>query len=128
MDVARGGASRKVKVPVDELCRLSPEFAAMWRDNDVYTRGEGTKSVRHPIVRLIALEYSACGRWPTRSRQTHALSRIKAKTFVIAIDEDGFFPLPDIAAEQKRVPGQRVETRVLILGSLGAVWVRPSIQ
>jgi MmyB-like transcription regulator ligand binding domain len=59
MDVARGGASRKVKVPVDELCRLSPEFAAMWRDNDVYTRGEGTKSVRHPIVRLIALEYSA---------------------------------------------------------------------
>jgi len=35
---------------------------------------------------------------------THALSRIKAKTFVTAIEEDGFFPLADIAAEQKRVP------------------------
>jgi homoserine O-acetyltransferase len=35
---------------------------------------------------------------------THALSRIKAKTFVIAIEEDGFFPLADIAAEQKLVP------------------------
>jgi hypothetical protein len=31
----------------------------MWRANDVYTRGEGTKSERHPIVGLIALEYSA---------------------------------------------------------------------
>ena len=31
----------------------------MWRDNDVCTRGEGTKSERHPIVGLIALEYSA---------------------------------------------------------------------
>jgi hypothetical protein len=59
MDAARGGASRKVKVLVDELCRLSPEFAAIWRDNDVCTRGEGTKSVRHPIIELIALGYSA---------------------------------------------------------------------
>jgi hypothetical protein len=70
MDAARGGASRKVKVLVDELSRLSPEFAAIWRDNDVYTRGEGTKSVRHPIVGLITLEYWVfCGRWPPRSRQ-----------------------------------------------------------
>jgi hypothetical protein len=69
MDAARGEASRKVKVLVDELCRLSPEFAAIWRDNDVYTRGEGTKSVRHPIVELIAGIFGLCGRWPTRSRQ-----------------------------------------------------------
>jgi len=40
----------------------------MWRDNDVYTRGEGTKSVRHPIVELIAGIFGLCGRWPTRSR------------------------------------------------------------
>lgn len=33
-----------------------------------------------------------------------ALGRIRAKTFVIAIEEDGFFPFADIAAEQKLVP------------------------
>jgi hypothetical protein len=59
MDAAHGVASRKVKALVDGLYRLSSEFESMWRDNDVYTRGEGTKSVRHPIVGLIALEYSA---------------------------------------------------------------------
>lgn len=34
-----------------------------------------------------------------------ALARIKAKTFVIAIEEDGFFPLGDIAADQALIPG-----------------------
>ena len=44
---------------VDELCRLSPEFEAMWRDNDVRTHGEGVKHIRHPLLGLIAFEYSA---------------------------------------------------------------------
>lgn len=38
-----------------------------------------------------------------------ALSRIEARTFVIAIEEDGFFPLGDIAAEQKLVPGSELK-------------------
>jgi homoserine O-acetyltransferase len=38
-----------------------------------------------------------------------ALARIKAKTFVIAIDEDGFFPLTDIALEQKLIPGSELK-------------------
>jgi homoserine O-acetyltransferase len=38
-----------------------------------------------------------------------ALSRITAKTFVIAIDEDGFFPLRDIALEQRLVPGSELK-------------------
>src|SRR5262249_19244521 len=42
-DAARAGAAKSVEALVDELCRLSPEFAAMWRDNDVQTYGEGTK-------------------------------------------------------------------------------------
>src|ERR1035438_7807341 len=46
---------------------------------------------------------------------THALSRIKAKTFVIAIEEDGFFPLADIAAEQKRVPDSADRMRAVSL-------------
>jgi len=48
-----------VKALVEDLCGLSPEFATMWRDNDVRTYGEGTKHLRHPAAGLIALEYSA---------------------------------------------------------------------
>jgi len=59
-DAARAGASRNAKALVDELCRLSPEFDAMWRDNDVRnTYGEAAKHVRHPVAGPIALEYSA---------------------------------------------------------------------
>jgi homoserine O-acetyltransferase len=39
-----------------------------------------------------------------------ALGRIEARTFVIAIEEDRFFPLEDIAAEQKLVPGSELKT------------------
>jgi transcriptional regulator with XRE-family HTH domain len=59
-DVARAGAAHKVEALVDDLCRASPEFAAMWRDNDVRSSyGEGPKQVRHPRAGRIALEYSA---------------------------------------------------------------------
>ncbi len=58
-DAARAGAARNVQALVDELCRLSAEFAALWRENDVRTYGEGTKQLRHPLVGLIALEFSA---------------------------------------------------------------------
>ena len=44
---------------VDELCRLSPEFKAMWRDNDVRGHGEAVKHIRHPVLGAIAFEYSA---------------------------------------------------------------------
>lgn len=39
-----------------------------------------------------------------------ALGRIEAKTFVIAIEEDRFFPMDDIAAEQKLVPKSELRT------------------
>ncbi len=39
-----------------------------------------------------------------------ALGRIEAKTYVVAIEEDGFFPKDDIAAEQKLVPGSELRT------------------
>jgi transcriptional regulator with XRE-family HTH domain len=58
-DAARAGAAANVQRLVDELSRLSPEFEAMWRDNDVRSYGEGSKSIRHPLVGLIALEYSS---------------------------------------------------------------------
>jgi hypothetical protein len=42
-----------------EFSRKSTKFAAMWRDNDVRTCGEGTKHLCHPKAGLIGLEYSA---------------------------------------------------------------------
>ena len=58
-DVVRAGAAANVKAFVDELSRLSPEFDAMWRDNDVRSYGEGSKHLRHPIAGVLAMEYSA---------------------------------------------------------------------
>jgi transcriptional regulator with XRE-family HTH domain len=59
VDAARAGAAAEVEPLVDELCRLSPEFKAMWRDNDVRSHNEGVKHIRHPVVGPIAFEYSA---------------------------------------------------------------------
>ena len=58
-DAARAGAGANVQTLVDELARLSPEFDALWRDNDVRTYGEGSKYIRHPLAGLIGLEYSS---------------------------------------------------------------------
>ena len=59
VDAARAGAAADVEPLVDELCRLSPEFRAMWRDNDVRSAAEGIKHIRHPILGPLAFEYSA---------------------------------------------------------------------
>jgi transcriptional regulator with XRE-family HTH domain len=59
IDAARAGADAEVAPLVDELCRSSPEFAAMWRDNEVQTHGDGVKHLRHPVLGAISLEYSA---------------------------------------------------------------------
>jgi len=60
LDAARAGAAREVEPLVDELCRLSPEFAAMWRDNEVRSvHGDAVKHIRHPVLGQIAFEYSA---------------------------------------------------------------------
>jgi transcriptional regulator with XRE-family HTH domain len=58
-DAARAGAAKNVEALVEELSRLSPEFAAMWRDNDVRTHGDGLKTLHHPIAGPLTMEYSA---------------------------------------------------------------------
>ncbi|MGH6965055.1 MAG: helix-turn-helix transcriptional regulator [Phenylobacterium sp.] len=58
-DAARAGAGDEVTKLVEELSRQSPEFEAMWRDNDVRTYGDGIKRLRHPIAGPVAFEYSA---------------------------------------------------------------------
>ena len=60
IEAARAGAAAEVEPLVDELCRLSPEFKAMWRDHDVRSHGEaGVKHIRHPVLGQLAFEYSA---------------------------------------------------------------------
>ncbi|MBW7968442.1 helix-turn-helix transcriptional regulator [Bradyrhizobium sp. BR 10289] len=58
-DVVRAGAVSHVTEFVDELCRISPDFAKLWADNDVRSYGEGVKHLRHPVLGPIAFEYSA---------------------------------------------------------------------
>jgi transcriptional regulator with XRE-family HTH domain len=57
-DVARAGAARNVQSLVDELSATSPEFAAMWRDNDVEGHGDGRKILHHPIAGELSMEFS----------------------------------------------------------------------
>ena len=60
-DVARAGASTSAEVIklVMELSRLSPEFEALWQDNDVVAHGEGIKRIHHPDAGLLAMEFSS---------------------------------------------------------------------
>lgn len=58
-DVARAGAAGMVQSLVDELCATSPEFAAMWRDNDVQAHGDGAKVLHHAVVGPLSMEFSA---------------------------------------------------------------------
>jgi transcriptional regulator with XRE-family HTH domain len=59
IDAVRAGAAAEVEPLVEELCRLSPEFKAMWRDNDIRHHGEGVKHIKHPLLGPVAFEYSA---------------------------------------------------------------------
>ena len=60
VDGARAGAAEEVEPLVEELCRLSPEFKAMWRDNDVQgAHGEMVKHIKHPVLGPLSFEYSA---------------------------------------------------------------------
>ncbi|TDG05834.1 XRE family transcriptional regulator [Paraburkholderia guartelaensis] len=60
-DVARAGLVSAVGELVDELCSVSPEFDALWRENEVLAHAEAdhVKRLHHPTLGLIALEQSA---------------------------------------------------------------------
>jgi transcriptional regulator with XRE-family HTH domain len=58
-DVVRAGATAEIGQFVEELSRLSPEFEALWRTNDVRAHGEGLKRLHHPTLGKLELEYSA---------------------------------------------------------------------
>jgi len=58
-DAARAGAVSEARQLADELCRLNPEFEALWHENDVGVHGDGVKRLQHPTLGAIELEYSA---------------------------------------------------------------------
>ncbi|WP_121115345.1 helix-turn-helix transcriptional regulator [Croceibacterium ferulae] len=58
-DAARAGAGAEIARLVDELSQRSPEFAALWQENDVVGHAGGLKRLRHPQHGLIELEFSA---------------------------------------------------------------------
>lgn len=57
-DATRHGASERAKALVAELSAQSPEFAAMWQENDVRQCGEGTKQLRLSHGGMVGLEFS----------------------------------------------------------------------
>lgn len=57
-DAARAGAGAEIEQLVEELCRMSPEFETLWRDNEVLGHGDGVKRLHHPRIGPIELEIS----------------------------------------------------------------------
>jgi transcriptional regulator with XRE-family HTH domain len=57
-NAVRAGATAEITRMVEELSRLSPEFEALWRDNDVAGTADGLKRLHHPDQGLIELEFS----------------------------------------------------------------------
>jgi len=59
-DVARAGLASEVGELVDDLCRTSPDFERMWRDNQVFGHGDGEniKRLLHPTLGEIEMEHS----------------------------------------------------------------------
>lgn len=58
-DAVRAGATTEITRLVEELSRLSPEFEALWRDNDVAGNADGHKRVHHPKQGMLELEFSS---------------------------------------------------------------------
>ncbi|MXN51516.1 helix-turn-helix domain-containing protein [Shinella sp. AETb1-6] len=58
-DAARAGAGMEIRQLVDELSANSPEFKAMWDDNEIAGAREGIKRLHHPHLGSIELEFSS---------------------------------------------------------------------
>jgi homoserine O-acetyltransferase/O-succinyltransferase len=56
-----------------------------------------------------------------------ALGRVKAKTFVMPVDEDMFFPIRDCEAEQRLIPGSELRVINSIWGHFALLGLDPSI-
>lgn len=57
-DAARAGAGVEIQQLVGELSAISPEFKAMWDDNEITSAREGIKRLHHPVLGQIDMEFS----------------------------------------------------------------------
>jgi transcriptional regulator with XRE-family HTH domain len=57
-ETARVGTSDAVATLIEELSASSPDFAAMWSDNEVGVHGEGTKIINHAHAGILTFQYS----------------------------------------------------------------------
>lgn len=58
-DIARAGATKDVRLLIEELCLASPEFNSMWREHNILSHGDGIKQLHHPVAGLLTLEFSS---------------------------------------------------------------------
>jgi len=60
VETARAGAAAEVTPLVEELCRLSSDFRAMWQENDLpKPHPHGVKQMQHPELGSLGFEVSA---------------------------------------------------------------------
>jgi len=57
-DIARAGMRAETAALVEELSAGSEEFRTMWAEHDVGAHGEGSKTILHPQVGPLDLEFS----------------------------------------------------------------------
>ncbi len=57
-ETARVGPSEAANILIEELSASSPDFAAMWSDNEVGSHGEGTKIINHAQAGVLTFQYS----------------------------------------------------------------------
>lgn len=57
-DATRAGAGAEIQQLVDELSASSPEFKALWEDNEIAGFRDGIKRLHHPVLGPIELEFS----------------------------------------------------------------------
>ncbi|MGJ7042351.1 transcriptional regulator with XRE-family HTH domain [Shinella sp. BE166] len=57
-DATRAGAGAEIQQLVDELSASSPEFKALWEDNEIAGFRDGVKRLHHPVLGPIELEFS----------------------------------------------------------------------
>lgn len=57
-DATRAGAGAEIQRLVNELSASSPEFKALWDDNEIAGFRDGIKRLHHPVLGPIELEFS----------------------------------------------------------------------
>jgi len=58
-ETARANRSERAAELIAELSSQSEDFVRMWTENDVYTMGEGAKTIRHAIAGEISFDFSS---------------------------------------------------------------------